>query len=270
MPTILDTILARKAEEVAERKSLMPLSALEQEPLFDRTPLRLDEHLRRSAFGLITEFKRRSPSKGLLNGQAEPGQTAAQYAAHGAAAISVLTDADFFGGHENDLKAVRAQVKIPVLRKDFVIDAYQLYEAKAIGADVILLIAAALSPAQCEALAREADALGLSVLLEVHDLDELRRYPNPYTRVIGVNNRNLHSFEVRVETSYDLLPHFPAGTAKISESGITSPDTLLGLRQAGYDGFLVGETFMRHPEPGEGLRQFVQTLQATQKADRPA
>jgi indole-3-glycerol phosphate synthase len=182
------------------------------------------------------------------------------YAAAGASALSVLTDVDFFGGHTNDLLAARAANQIPILRKDFMIDEYQILEAKALGADIILLIAAILTPDEIEDLAVFAKSLGLNVLLEVHNLEELQRSVIPELDAIGVNNRNLADFSVNIQTSFDLVDEIPDDFLKISESAISNPQTINELRAAGFDGFLIGENFMKTENPGASMTDFVSQL----------
>lgn len=256
----LERIVLRKREEVAAAKAQTPASALERQPLFDREPLSLAEAVRQpGASGLICEFKRRSPSKGLINGTATPAETVSGYERAGASAASVLTDADFFGGSPDDLRAARQAATMPLLRKDFVIDEYQLLEAKAWGADVALLIAACLKPAESRSLAKFARELGLSVLLELHGQDELG-HVNEYASAIGVNNRDLKTFAVDVNVSLQMLEKLPKEAVKISESGLSDPKTVLLLRQAGYEGFLIGENFMKTADPASACQAFIEAL----------
>jgi indole-3-glycerol phosphate synthase len=259
MPTILDEILASKAVEVAERKQQLPVSALLNAPLFSRKCLSMKQSLLNSESGIISEFKRKSPSLGWIHEDADVVEVTAGYSAAGASGISILTDSEFFGGTTQDLIASRPQISCPVLRKDFVIDEYQLYEAKAIGADVILLIAAALTVERTLELARKAHDLGLEVLLEVHNAVELG-HANDYVDMLGVNNRNLKTFEQSIQVSFDLADLIPDRFVKVSESGISKVETVKELRKAGYRGFLMGENFMKEENPAEALKLFVEQL----------
>ena len=264
--SILDTIVARKREEVAERKSHIPESVLRHYPLFERTPYSLAAALRQHSPGIIAEFKRRSPSKGTINDTAEVRETTMGYAQAGAAALSVLTDVDFFGGSDDDLRTARQHNACPILRKDFTIDEYQITEAKAIGADAILLIAAALPAPRILALAQHAHQIGLEVLLEVHDEAELRQTAlqdtiAPFVDVVGVNNRNLKTFEVSIDTSVQLAKLIPGDAVKISESGISDPSAARELMEYGYQGFLIGESFMKQNDPATACAKFIKTLE---------
>ena len=251
--TILDKIVETKREELTAAKKLFPKSMLMNSPLFHVPKHSVTEAIRSGkTSGVITEFKRRSPSKGWINEQVNPVEVAKGYASSGAAAISVLTDTQYFGGSLSDLKQVRQAVGVPLLRKDFTMDAYQLYEAKANGADIILLIAAILSPGQVKELAAEAHSIGLEVLLEIHDEPELL-HVCPEADLVGINNRNLKTFEVSLQTTLDLLPHVPADRLLVTESGILSADDVKRMREAQVNAFLVGEAFMRADEPGEAL-----------------
>ena len=259
--TILDKIVLRKREEVALAKQQVSIKELEQGMYFNRNTYSFKEFLLdEQRTGIIAEFKRRSPSKGLINGQASVAEVTNAYASAGASALSVLTDTDFFGGHREDLLAARAANSIPILRKDFMIDEYQLLEAKAWGADIILLIASILNPQEVKNLATVAKSLGLNVLLEVHNEQELERSICPELDAIGVNNRNLSDFTVNIQTSYDLVNKIPDAYLKISESAISAPGTIVDLKKAGFDGFLIGENFMKTEDPGLAIRQFVQEL----------
>ena len=261
MSTILDRIIADKHPEVHQRQQATPISALQESPLFDRTVYSLRERLSASeGSGIIAEFKRRSPSKGLINGTAEVADVARGYAEAGASGMSVLTDRPYFGGSAADLHAARAAVSLPLLRKEFMVAPYQVYEAKAWGADLILLIAAALSPAQTQELADCAHTLGLEVLLEIHTVEELGHI-GPAIDIVGVNNRNLKDFSVSLQTSLDLAPQIPAHCLKISESGLSDPADLPQLQAAGFRGFLMGEAFMKTEDPGGACGQFIAQLQ---------
>jgi len=262
---ILEQIIARKHEEVADQKSLFPTKLLEQSIYFPTTTVSLRKYLKRSdRSGIIAEFKRKSPSKGNINMHAPVERTSIGYMQAGAAALSVLTDRDFFGGKNDDLTTARKFNFCPILRKDFVVDEYQILEAKSIGADAILLIAAALEPTRLKELAAFAHTLGLEVLMEVHNEDELLTNLHDEVDVIGVNNRNLKTFEVSVETSKQLAAMIPDRYVKISESGISQPETIMELRQHGFDGFLMGEAFMHSARPERACRNFIEKLNALQ------
>jgi indole-3-glycerol phosphate synthase len=252
---ILEKIVARKREEIAEAKLAKTISDLENEPLFSRKTVSLAAALKAADQPkIISEFKRKSPSKGIINGDVDPAIVTADYVQAGAVALSVLTDLDFFGGSFADFaKAREANPHIPMLRKDFMVDPYQLYEAKAIGADVILLIAACLTPEEVKSLSEKAHELGLEVLLEVHNAEELKESLCDSVDIVGVNNRNLKTFETSVETSVALSEQIPDSFVKISESGLKDAETIVRLFQHGYKGFLVGETFMKTVNPGAAL-----------------
>jgi len=255
---ILDRIVLRKKEEVAHAKQLISIHDLQKTRHFDRTPMSFKEFLlANDRTGIIAEFKRRSPSKGLINGIADVAEVTQAYNAAGASALSVLTDVDFFGGKTDDLLAARAANNIPILRKDFMIDEYQILEAKAWGADIILLIAAILSPKQISDFGKFAQNLGLNVLLEVHNEEELERSICPHLDAIGVNNRNLADFTVDIQTSFDLVNKIPNEFLKISESAISNPQTIRELKAAGFNGFLIGENFMKTDNPGLAINEFV-------------
>ncbi|TLU97407.1 indole-3-glycerol phosphate synthase TrpC [Dyadobacter sediminis] len=259
---ILDKIIARKLEEITESKKLRPVSVLEKEPLFSRTTVSLASALKNaSSPQIISEFKRKSPSKGIINGEVFPEIVTADYVKAGAAGLSVLTDHDFFGGSFDDfLKARHANPFVPMLRKDFIVDEYQLFEARSIGADVILLIAACLEPDKLNQLGKTARELGLEVLLEVHNADELEVSLGENIDMVGVNNRNLKTFETSVETSVVLSEQIPDSFVKISESGLKDAETILHLYKYGYKGFLIGETFMKTVNPGTALADLQNNL----------
>lgn len=258
---ILDKIVIRKKEEVAQAKIDVPVAILEQSRYFNRTPYSLKTFLLdASRTGIIAEFKRRSPSKGLINGSADVAQVTSGYAAAGASALSVLTDKDFFGGDAEDIALAREANDIPILRKDFMIDPYQIVEAKAMGADVILLIAAILTPEQIAEFAQQAKSMGLSVLLEVHNMEELQRSICPNLDAIGVNNRNLADFTVNLQNSFNLVNEIPEGVMKISESAISDPSTIQELKKVGFNGFLIGENFMKTADPADAMERFVSKL----------
>ena len=258
---ILDKIVLRKKEEVALAKQQVSIKALENSATFSRTPYRFrDFLLANERTGIIAEFKKQSPSKGVINGEADVKAITQAYNAAGASALSVLTDTDFFGGKKDDLLQARSVNEIPILRKDFMIDEYQILEAKAWGADIILLIAAILTPQQIADYGKLAQSLGLSVLLEVHDLAELECSICTHLDAIGVNNRNLGDFTVNIQTSFDLVDKIPADFLKISESAISHPQTIKDLKQVGFQGFLIGENFMKTANPGLAMQEFVKEL----------
>lgn len=261
---ILETIIRHKKSEIGCRKSEVSVSDLEKRDFFKRPVLSLKNSLLDEAkTGIIAEFKKRSPSKGIISADADVGKITKAYTEYGASGLSVLTDEQFFGGKNEDLIKARSN-KIPVLRKDFIIDEYQLVEAKSIGADVILLIAACLTPAEVKQLAGFAKRLGLEVLLELHAEDELEHICDE-TELVGINNRNLKTFEVDIERSLKMAEKIPPGKIKIAESGIDSVDHILLFRQHGFKGFLIGEYFMRQPDPTIAFADFVKTLQASLK-----
>ncbi len=261
MADILDSIVADKRLEVAAAKASVPLQVMArraEQAIEERECISMKAALASSPIGIIAEFKRRSPSKGWICRDARPEAVVPAYAAAGAAAVSILTDSKYFGGSAGFISNVRARVpRTPLLRKDFIIDDYQLYEARAIGADAVLLIAAALEREQCRALATTAHSLGLETLLEVHSERELE-YFGDNIDMLGVNNRNLGSFVTDVQTSLRLSGALPKGTVLVSESGISRPETVLELRKAGYCGFLIGETFMKSGDAAGALEDFLQ------------
>lgn len=257
--TILDQIVAKKQLEVAERKATVSEADLRAMPLFDRTVNSARAALTApGTLGVIAEFKRKSPSKGIINDQVRVADVTAGYVAAGAAVLSVLTDEPFFGGTPSDLAEARqANPHTPILRKDFVIDRYQLLEAKAWGADLVLLIAACLSPDQVRSLSRFAHELGLEVLLEVHDADELQRSLFETIDLVGVNNRNLKTFVTNVDTSVELAELIPDRYVKVTESGLHDAKAMVRLHEAGYQAFLIGEAFMKTSDPGGALAQLL-------------
>jgi indole-3-glycerol phosphate synthase len=259
--TILDKIVAHKKIEVQAAKGIHSLADLQKFESFDRETYSFKDFLLApDRTGIIAEFKRGSPSKGIINDKVSVEEVTRGYAAAGASTLSVLTDHSFFMGDKADLVNARKINQIPVLRKDFMIDEYQLFEAKALGADIILLIAAILTPAEIQLFSSTAKKLGLNVLLEVHNLEELERSITPNLDAIGVNNRNLADFTVSVETSYQLAEHIPAEFLKISESAISDPETIKQLKKAGFNGFLIGENFMKQENPGLAMKEFVAEL----------
>jgi indole-3-glycerol phosphate synthase len=265
---ILDKIIDYKRKEVEERKSLYPVKLLQQSIYFDSQPVSMSRYVQREDLtGIIAEFKRKSPSKGVINAYASVERTTLGYMQAGASALSVLTDKPSFGGSNDDLTVARKFNFCPIIRKDFTIDEYQIIEAKSIGADAILLIAAVLNPTQTKSLCEFAQSLGMEVLLEVHDEDELTQSLDAGANLIGVNNRNLRTFEVSIDVSKRLAPFIPAGVVKVSESGISNPETIIELRQYGYQGFLMGESFMRHGRPDKAAREFVNALRKLETAN---
>ncbi len=258
-PTILRNILARKREEVVERRARCSLGNLEQRIGEQSSPRGFAAALAHRITGgepaVIAEVKKASPSKGLIREDFQPAQIAESYQRGGAACLSVLTDIDFFQGSDHYLQQARAACELPVLRKDFTVDPYQVVEARAIGADAVLLIVAALEDDQMRELAIAAREHGLDVLVEVHDRAELERALELETPLIGINNRDLHSFETRLETTLELLPYIPEERLVVTESGIHTVEDVALMRNHQVYGFLVGEAFMRAAEPGEKLRE---------------
>lgn len=259
MKDILSEIIANKRFEIDLQKQAVSIEQLREGIAEFPVVYSMKQALASSTSGIIAEFKRRSPSKGWIKEEARPEKIVSEYAAAGATALSILTDEKFFGGGLKDIRTARPLVQIPILRKDFIIDAYQLYQAKIVGADAVLLIAAALEKEECDALTEEAHALGLEVLLEIHRMEELS-YIHEKTDMIGVNNRNLGTFFTDVENSFRLAELLPQDAILVSESGISDPEIVKRLRAAGFRGFLMGETFMKTPLPGETLRQFLQSI----------
>ncbi|MAU70462.1 MULTISPECIES: indole-3-glycerol phosphate synthase TrpC [unclassified Leeuwenhoekiella] len=257
---ILDKIIADKRNEVALRKQLIPVSQLEQSVLFERTSPSLAEALKASNSGIIAEHKRRSPSKQVINHNLNVQDVAQGYENAGACGMSVLTDGKYFGGSLDDLLLARASSSFPLLRKEFMIDEYQILEAKAYGADVILLIAAVLSRSEIKSLSESAKFLGMDVLLEVHNLEELQKSMMPSLDMLGVNNRNLKTFEVSLDISKSLSEEIPNEFVKVSESGISNIEAITELKPYGYQGFLIGENFMKTDNPGQSAEAFIEEL----------
>ena len=257
---ILDKIVKDKHEEVNLRKGLIPVGQLENSVLFNRASPSLANALRNGTSGIIAEHKRRSPSKSVINQNLSVQDVARGYENAGVCGMSVLTDGKYFGGALDDLLLARASVKMPLLRKEFIIDEYQIIEAKAYGADVILLIAAILTRSKIETLSQLAKSLGLEVLLEVHNEAELQKALMPSLDMLGVNNRNLKTFEVSLDTSKTLSALIPDDFVKVSESGIGSIEAIQELRPFGYQGFLIGENFMKTDDPGSSARKFIHHL----------
>jgi indole-3-glycerol phosphate synthase len=258
---ILGEICAYKRLEVAQQKEAIPLSQLENIPDFQQLkPLSFKQALLRSNSGIIAEFKRRSPSKGWIHAGANVENIVKSYEASGAAAISSLTDEQFFGGGFTDFRKARSVIrKIPLLRKDFIVDEYQIYQSKAMGADVILLIAACLSPDETFRFTELAHELGMEVLLEIHNEEELA-YIRPNIDVVGINNRDLKTFVTDIRHTIELAHKIPDDYVKISESGLSKPETVIKLRKAGFKGFLMGENFMKTEDPGETLKAFISDI----------
>nr|WP_315399915.1 indole-3-glycerol phosphate synthase TrpC [uncultured Sphingobacterium sp.] len=259
--TILDKIVERKRVEVSEAQAKVSIEELSEYPLFSRTCYSLKESvLDPQRTGIISEYKRASPSKGIINNINTVSEVVKGYQNAGASAISVLTDADFFQGSLKDLEEARSVLTIPLLRKEFIIDKYQIAEAKAYGADIILLIAACLTNEEVSELSNYAKTLGLNVLLEVHNEEELKGNLFDTVDAIGVNNRNLKDFSVSLAHSYDLVNKIPDTYIKVSESGISDPQTIRELKSIGYNSFLIGENFMKTTDPGKALLEFVKEI----------
>lgn len=257
---ILDQIVIDKRKEVDLRRSLIPTSQLEQSVLFERDIISLTERLKNSASGIIAEHKRRSPSKSIINQNLNVFDVAQGYESAGVCGMSVLTDAKYFGGSLDDLLLAKASCNLPLLRKEFIIHPYQILEAKAYGADVILLIASILSKVEIEKLSELAKSLNLEVLLEIHNEEELHKSVMPSLDMIGVNNRNLKTFEVSLDTSKHLSKVIPDDFIKISESGISNIESIKELQHYGYQGFLIGENFMKTDKAGESAKLFIENL----------
>jgi indole-3-glycerol phosphate synthase len=258
--TILDKIIARKRVEIAERKQTHPLSILTKMPYYKEPCFSLKRSLKKAgSTGIIAEHKRKSPSLGWIREHSDVREVVAGYSAAGAAALSVLTDSDFFGGSFADLTAARNTVNIPILRKDFMVDEFQIHEAKAYGADVILLIAECLTAKEVDSLAKCAHNMGLEVLLEMHSADQLDKISDAVD-CVGVNNRNLKTFEVSLQSSIDLSSMIPDRFVKVAESGISDPKNIGILRGYGFQGFLIGEAFMKTENPSAAIADFVSKI----------
>ncbi len=257
---ILDKILADKRREVNENRELYPVKLLERSIYFNAQPVSLAKYLQRKELcGIIAEFKRKSPSRGIINEFADPSGICLEYMQAGASALSVLTDGKYFGGSKQDLAAARKFNYCPILRKDFIIDEYQVIEARSIGADAILLIAEVLSPGSLKTLSGLAESLGLEVLFEVHEPESLDKLPDG-AKIVGINNRNLKNFSVDIEKSLELAERIPPGVIKVAESGISNPETAAMLLKKGFSGLLMGERFMREASPGKACRLFIREL----------
>ena len=257
---ILQKIVKDKRREVELKKQLIPFTQLEASALFQRKTISLSDALKQSTTGIIAEYKRRSPSKSVINNTLGVAEVANSYEQAGVCGISVLTDGKYFGGSLDDLLMARAVTDTPILRKEFVIDEFQIVEARANGADVVLLIAAILTPKEIKQLSVLAKSLDLNVLLEVHNAQELQKAIMPSLDMLGVNNRNLKTFEVDLNTSKELSGKIPDEFTKVSESGISSVEAINSLREYGYEGFLIGENFMKTTDPGAHATQFIKAL----------
>lgn len=259
MTNILEKIVANKRIEVQNQKAILSISELEKQIADTVHKKSFKDAIRNSQTGIIAEFKRRSPSRGWIFENARIGDVIPHYTEGGATAISVLTDTDFFGGKMPDLREAASLTETPLLRKDFMIDEYQIYQAKELGASAILLIASALSREETKQLGKKAKELQLDVLLEIHNEQELGHI-NEYVDVVGVNNRNLSTFVTDIQISFDLVNKIPDEFVKISESGISQPQTVIDLQSVGYKGFLMGENFMKTDNPGKALAEFIKQL----------
>ncbi len=254
---ILDKIIATKRLEIENLRAQNSLESFSKFPLFKLKTRSLKASIKDKTCGIIAEIKRQSPSKGILKKDLKPRDIAIAYRNAGAAGISVLTDNQYFGGSLEDLLEVRAVVDLPILRKEFIIDPIQLHESKAHGADVILLIAAALSPEEILSLSKIAQELGMEVLLEVHNKEEALSSPLEHVDILGVNNRDLHTFKVSLDHSFEIASLLPKDLIKISESGINSSNDIKSLMHSGYSGFLIGESFIVTDDPGVTCASFI-------------
>ena len=259
--TILDEIIAHKKREVAAKKEIIPVKLLEKSIYFETDCVSLKHYLTRpDKSGIIAEIKRRSPSKGDINPYISVEAVSIGYMQAGASALSILTDEKYFGGKNEDLTLARQMNYCPILRKDFIVDEYQIIEARSIGADAILLIAATLYPEEIKRLAAFARSLGLEVLMEVHNELELGRSLNEFLDCVGVNNRNLKDFSVNIQTSLDLVDQIPDQFVKVAESGINDPKEVIRLKEAGFQGFLMGQRFMEKAAPHKACAKFIRQL----------
>lgn len=262
---ILDQIIAKKNQEITERKSLYPIKLLEKNIYYTSQPVSLKKYLlREDKSGIIAEIKRKSPSKGWINPYISVEKVSIGYMQAGASALSVLTDTDFFGGKNEDLTTARKFNYCPILRKDFIIDEYQIIESRSIGADVILLIAAALEPKKLKELTAFAKSLGMEVFLEVREKEEIESHLNDSIDIVGVNNRNLKDFKVNTDRSFELAPLIPDKFLKVSESGISNASTIVQLKKASFSGFLIGETFMQTSAPEKACAILIKELNAAE------
>ena len=258
--SILDKIIQHKIKETEERKSLYPVKLLERSIYFETKPVSLKHYiLRKDKEGIIAEFKHKSPSKGMINEYASVEKVSIGYMQSGASALSILTETEFFGGKSTDLTQARQLNFCPILRKDFIVDEYQVIESKSIGADAILLIAAVLDKAKISSLTKTAKSLGLEIVFEVHSADELEKVDESID-IIGVNNRDLKTFVVNIDTSKKLSEKIPAGFIRISESGISEATNIIELKKFGFNGFLIGETFMRSSDPEHACAAIIREI----------
>ncbi len=259
MKDILEKIIACKQKEIENLRQIVKEDILCDNCLAQRPRRSMRKALVSVPYGIIAEFKRKSPSKGWIKKEGQSDIIPPDYERNGASALSILTDTPFFGGSLHDIATARPLTERPILRKDFIIDEYQLYQTRIIGADAVLLIATALTPEKCHALADKAHELELEVLLEIHQEEEID-YINDNIDMIGINNRNLGSFRTDVENSFRLIEKLPREMVKVSESGISDPEKIKALHDVGFDGFLIGETFMKTENPGDTLQQFMREL----------
>lgn len=259
---ILDKIVAHKKKEVANQKALYPIKLLEQSPYFTTPCVSLKNYVTRpDKSGIIAEIKRKSPSQGDINPYVSVEKVSIGYMQAGASALSILTDSNFFGGKNEDLTLARRMNYCPILRKEFIIDEYQIVEARSIGADAILLIAAILAPETLAKFGALAQSLGMEVLMEVHDQEELDRSLCENIDLVGVNNRNLKDFTVDIQTSLSLADRIPNDFVKVAESGISDPKQVVRLKSAGFSGFLMGQRFMETSEPHKACARFIEQLE---------
>ena len=257
---ILEKITNNTRKVVNERKKLLPIAALQESIYMSKECFSLKQNISNRTFGIISEFKKQSPSKGIIHQNADVEKIVSKYVEAGVAGCSVLTDEDFFGGSNADLVHARQKIDAPILRKDFIIDEYQLYESKAMGADVILLIAECLDNDEILNLAKKSKALGLEVLMEIHSEKQLDKL-NEFIDIVGVNNRDLETFHVDIHTSLNLVDKIPNDFVKISESGISNAKSVVRLIQAGFQGFLIGEHFMKTENPGQSCKLFIEEIE---------
>ncbi|MFV0139656.1 indole-3-glycerol phosphate synthase TrpC [Empedobacter falsenii] len=257
MKTILDEIVAQKRKEILEKKKTQSIESFRNSENF-LLPVKSAKAsiLDKTKSGIIAEFKRKSPSKGFINKEANVKEVVAAYEKFSASVVSVLTDEHFFGGSFDDLQQAKEVLNIPILRKDFIVDEFQVYETKAIGADLMLLIAECLTKDEVYNLAKTAKEIGLEILLELHSEDQMEKI-NEFIDLIGINNRNLKNFEVDIQKSKQILKQLPQNLIKVAESGISDPETVKELRQAGFQAFLIGENFMKADNPSQAFEQFV-------------
>ncbi len=266
--SILEKIITHTRKEIAERKTLYPVQLLERSIYFETPVISMCKYLlREDKSGIIAEFKRRSPSKGNINPYAKVEKVSIGYMQAGASALSVLTDEQFFGGKNEDLTEARKFNFCPILRKDFIIDEYQLIEAKSIGADTVLLIAECLDVKQMSTLSKTAKSLGLEVLMEVHSAGQLAKLTENID-IVGVNNRNLATFEVSIDNSLEISRQIPNNVLKISESGISNAKAIATLKEAGFQGFLIGEYFMKSPNPPKTCEQLIRDVNKLMSASK--